>query len=506
MLSFASNMDKEAKRKNDNNKQWGELDEVKKKKSVRFIALTVSIVFLFILAACSGGSGNGNTPKETASGNGGNGTASEAPKSDVKLTMWGFKVAFDPGFKAVAEEFKKKTGITVETQVTSPDDAYSQKIMAASAVSDLPDLYLYWNGPASGAFDGTAFEWSQELNADSDWKNGFFPAALNGQMVAQGHIDNWAKDEKASDWMKKRQVGEIYGLPVDVGTFYTVYGNAKLLKEAGVSTDAPATVEEWIERMKTVKDKTGKSGLVFSGNTDSVYENWMALLQNYMLNGEESFTKLMNREETLSDSKNIHMFKFIEDLTKEKLFPDGMVSLDIDNADQLFARGDAAYALGGTFTYANFSAMGMKGEDIISFRVPAFEGSVNPDATTVPFGLVQMVVNGKGPHVEEAVEFVKYLTSEEGMVIYANAAFDIPAVNIKDKSKLQPAIEAMLSSLSMEENWWSQNGAILDKYWSNSEWRLFHELKQKVLLGVITAEEAAKQFDETAAKEKASAK
>lgn len=478
---------------------------MKHKTSVRFIGLTVGLVCLLLLAACSGGSGNGGKPEQTNAGTSGNGTAAETPKSDVKLTMWGFKVAFDPGFKAVAEEFKKKTGITVETQVTSPDDAYSQKIMAASAVSDLPDLYLYWNGPAAGAFDGTAFEWTEELNADPEWKNGFFPAALNGQMVAQGHIDNWQKDDKASDWMKQRQIGEIYGLPVDVGTFYTVYGNAKLLKEAGVSTDAPATVEEWIERMKAVKDKTGKSGLVFSGNTDSVYENWMALLQNYMLNGEESFTKLMNREGTLSDPKNLPMLSFIEEMAKAGLFPDGMVSMDIDSADQLFARGDAAYALGGTFTYANFSAMGMKGEDIISFRVPAYEGSVYPDATTVPFGLVQMVVNGKGPHVEEAVEFVKYLTSEEGMILYANAAFDIPAVNIKDKSKLQPAIEAMLSSLSMEENWWSQNGAILDKYWSNSEWRLFHELKQKVLLGTITSEEAAKQFDETAAKEKAAA-
>ncbi len=420
--------------------------------------------------------------------------------------MWGFKVAFDPGFKAVADEFKKRTDVTVETQIITPDDAYNQKVQAAATVNDLPDLYLYWNGPAAGSFDGTAYEWSQELNANPEWKNSFFPSALAGQTVAQANIDEWQKDEKISQWLKDRKVDEIFGLPIDVGTFYTIYGNAKLLKEAGVPTDAPATVEEWIERMKMVKEKTGKAGFVFSGKTDSVYENWMANFQDYMKNGEESFTKLMNREGNMSDQQHLQQLKFIEDLAKAKLFPDGMVNLDIDQSDQLFARGDAAYSLGGTFTFANFSALGMKSEDVISFRVPAYAGSVKPDVTAVPFGLVQLIVNNKKKHVKEAVDFVKFLTSEEGMVLYANAAFDIPSVNVQDKSKLHPAIESMLSSLSMEDNWWSQNGPIRDKVFTNPEWRKFHELKQKVLLGSLTAEDAAKSFDGTVAKEKANEK
>lgn len=461
----------------------------------------IALSFLLVLAACSGGN-NGN------SGNGGGsstagGTDQETDKRDVTLTMWGFKVAFDPGFKAVAEEFKKRTGVTIETQVTTPDDAYSQKVTAASTVSDLPDLYLFWNGPAAGAFDGTAYEWSQELENDQAWKDGFFPAALNGLAVSEGNVEHWAGEAEASKWLKERKAGEIFGIPIDVGTFYTIYGNARLLEEAGIPTEAPASMEEWIEWMKVVKEKTGKSGFVFSGQNDTVYESWMAMFLNMMKNGEDSFTKLMNREGKMAAPENMHFLSFIEEMAQAELFPDGMVNLDIDQADQLFARGDAAYALGGTFTYANFSAMGMDSEDIISFRVPAYEGSVMPDETTVPFGLVQMIVNSKGEHVEDAVAFVKFLTSEEGMILYANNAFDIPAVNISDKSKLLPAIEAMLSSLSMEENWWSQNGAIRDKVFINPEWKEFHELKQKVMLGSMTAEDAAKQFDETAAKEKA---
>ncbi|MFD0717589.1 ABC transporter substrate-binding protein [Paenibacillus sp. GCM10027626] len=466
---------------------------MKRKVISRAFVLILSLILILALVACGENGKNSSQPSET-------------PKSDVKLTLWGFKVSFDPGFKAVAEAFKQRTGVTVETQITTPDDSYNQKVQAASIVSDLPDLYLYWNGPAAGSFDGTAYEWSKDLEAETEWSNSFFPAALNGQKVTQGHIDAWKKDEKVSQWLKDRKVGEIFGLPIDVGTFYTIYGNAKLLKEAGVSTDAPATVEEWVSRMKTVKEKTGKAGFVFSGKTDSVYENWMATFQTYMKNGEKSFTDLMNRDAKLSDPAHIQMLTFVEQLGKDKLFPDGMVNLDVDQADQLFSRGEAAYLLGGTFTFANLSALGLTADDIVSFRVPAFEGSVQPDATTVPFGLVQIIANSKGKHLKEAVEFVKFLTSEEGMILYSNAAFDIPSVNVKDKSKLHPAIDAMLSSLSSEENWWSQNGSIRDKVFTNPEWRLFHELKQKLILGAITSEEAAKQFDETVAKEKAKEK
>lgn len=472
----------------------------------KWVALTICATMVMI-SACSGGK---NVPDPQNGGNASGkdpaATSSDAPKSDVTLSLWHFKVAFDPGFAAVAEAFEQKTGIKVETQVTTPDDAYRQKLTAAATTQNAPDLYMYWAAPAEGAYDGMAYEWSGDLESDAAWRDSFFPSALSGVQVTQDYIDAWKKEDAISAWKKNEtKPGQVYGIPLDVGSFYTIYGNKKILEEAGVATDAPATMEEWLERMQAVKAKADKPGLVLAGNTFAVYENWFVNFVDYMKNGPESFEAFMMREEKMSDPKHAHVAEFIETITKENLLMPGAVALDIDPADQAFSQEQAAYLLGGTFTYASLSAMGMNMDDVISFRVPAYKDSVEPDAKVNPFPLVSMVVNSKGQHVEEAVEFVKFLTSEEGMILYANKAFDIPAVNIEDKEALLPAINSMMSSLSMEPNWFFSNPHVVGKF-GNQEWIGFHDNKQRMMLGELTAEQAAEQFDKDAAAEKAKEK
>jgi len=465
--------------------------------NIKWVGKRLAACMAIVMALTSAGCGGGDTRTSDDGG--------AESKNDLTLTLWHWKVAFDPGLKAVAEAYKNKTGITVETQVTTPDDTYTQKVTAAASAGNLPDIYLYWSGPANGAFDGTAMEWSAELDKDQAWKDSFFPSALSGTVIAQSQIDSYAKDEKASDWLKSRKVGQYYGIPIDVGSFYTIYGNAKLLKEAGVPTTAPATVEEWLKNMNAVKEKTGVPGFVFSAKTFSVYENWMANFQDYMKNGPESFTKFMNREAKMSDPEHIQIAKFIEDLTKSGNILQGAASLDIDPSDQAFAQGKAAYTLGGTFTLSSLTALGMNPDDIISFRVPAYEGSKVPDAKVPSFPLVQAIVTDKGPHMKEAIDFVKFLTSEEGMALYAGSAFDVPAVNLKNRDSLSPALKAMIDSVGSDTNWYSENADTYNKVFG-AEWNKFHEMKQKIILGAATAEEAAKEFDKAAAAEKAKQK
>lgn len=466
----------------------------------KVLSFVAAMAMAMSLAACGSNNADNNTPGTGATNNsqeGGANSPAEQPKSDVKLTLWHWKVSFDPGFQAVAEAFKQKTGITVETQATSPEAAYAQKLTASAATKSLPDLWAADASPAFRAFDGQAYEWSAELSGDEAWKSGFLPAALSGVTAVQANVDAWAKDDKASEWQKSIQPGQLYGIPINVGAFYMIYGNKKLVEQAGLEAKTPATFEAWFEMMKTVKDKTGTPAFVFSGNVGGVYNAWFLNLVDYMKNGQESFTKFMNREEKLSDPKHIWALKFIEDLTKEGLLLPGTASLDIDPSDQAFAQGKAAFTLGGTFTYANLTAIGMNGDDVFSFRVPAFEGSAVPDATVSPFPLVQMIVNADGPNRAAAIEFVKFLTSEEGQILYANGAYDLPAVQIKDGSKLNPAINTMASSLSSESNWWSENPAIWQQVFKE-DWKVLHAGMVKIMLGTSTAEEAAAEYDKAA--------
>ncbi len=331
----------------------------------------------------------------------------------------------------------------------------------------------------------------------------FFPAAISAVTISDAKIESWLDDENSSKWLTTREAGQVYGIPIDVGAFYTIYGNAELMKNAGISTDnPPATMEVWIEDMKKIQSLTETPGFVFSGQAFSLYENWFANFVDYMKNGPEEYTRFMTRESKMSDPEHMHVAQFLEDLAVSGNILAGSATLGIDEADQAFVNGQASYLLGGTFTFASLQAMGMSIDQIVSFRIPAYEGSKVPDATVSPFPLVMLNVNTNGKSVDKAIEFVKFMTSDEGMTLYANNAFDIPAISIKDTSKLNSVIKSMLSSLSTDSNWWSENSAISSKVFSNAEWQVFHEGKQRIVLGESTAEEVAASFDKAAEIEK----
>ena len=472
----------------------------------KFLALLLALVMILCMAGCAKEAAVPETEAEAVTEAAAETVSEGEPeeKRDVTLSLWHFKVAFDPGFQAAIEAFEQKTGIKVETEIVSDAAAYQQKVTAAATASSLPDIYLWWTGPTNGAFDGKAIDFSGELAADPVWADAFFPSALESNTISAGWLAEMEANPDSSEWSHARKEGEIFGIPLDVGSNYMIYANKQILTDAGIPAEAPENMEQWIEDIKTVKANTDKDALTVSMQVFSVYENWFVNFIDYMKNGPESFEKLMTGEEKMSDPQHIHIAQFLEDVAAADGYVAGINSLDIDSADMKFAEGKAAYAIGGTFTYANLSAMGMNMDDVISFRVPAYKDSVLPDAKIVPGALTSLCVSSEGAHVEEAVEFVKFITSEEGMIAYANGAYDIPSIKISDMSRLNPALAAMLASLSDESNWWSQNAVFINKIFE-PQWQAFHESKQKVILGEMTAQQAAEKFDQDMAAELAKA-
>lgn len=147
--------------------------------------------------------------------------------------------------------------------------------------------------------------------------------------------------------------------------------------------------------------------------------------------------------------------------------------------------------------------MGMSPDDIISFRAPAYKDSTNAGAKITPIPLLSAFVSDKTPHKKEAVEFVKFLTSPEGALLYANAANSIPSIKLSeaDTKKLKPVLQNMLASLSSDDSWWAKNASIASTF--GPEWQRFNDNIQKIMLGQMTAQQAAEQFDKDAAAEKA---
>ena len=426
-------------------------------------------------------------------------TAHRKYSSSAPLIIWNFKLSFNPGIEAVAAAFKAKTGITVQTQIISGDAAYTQKTSAAASAHALPALYIYWAGPESGAFDGEAIQWSSILNKDPAWKNSFLPAALAGVTVSKASLQSLkAPGSTADKWQLSRSPGQIYGIPIDVGGFETILGNKSILERAGISTSKPpANMEAWMADMNKVKAKTGIPGLVFSGNEFTLYENWMATFVDYMKTGPQSFAQFMEGKQGMYPN-HMDIPNFIQWLNHTGNYLPGAVNMAINTADAQFAQGRAAYDLGGSFTYSNLIAMGMNPKNIVSFRVPALANSKLPNAKVTPFPLVEANVL-KGPQEAQAIEFVKFLTSQQGQILYANHASDLPAVKITNPRLLSPTLKTIDSMFSSKPSWWSENQTT-EGLVGTQPWLVFQHDMELMLLGKMTAKQTAIQFDQAEAK------
>ncbi|WP_194843326.1 ABC transporter substrate-binding protein [Paenibacillus sp. B01] len=452
------------------------------------IALTAALAATALLAsACSGG--------------GNEGSAGEAGK---QLTMWTWKVAYTPGFEAAAKLYEEKTGIKVKIETFTPDDTYRQKFQAAANSKNLPDV-VHWWATAGDSIEGSVLELSGEVKEDVMGK--FVGTAMDPIRITQSQVDSWASDKNATTVQKSLKVGQFYGLPLDIGGFFTFYGNKKLLEEAGVKAEAPKTWEEFVSMMEAVKAKGSASGLVFGAKLPDLWENWAGSALTIMHGGPQAYTDLLERKTRLSDPGNLPVVQAMETLAQKDLLMPGILSTDIDGADQAFAAGKAAFDLGGSFTMSTLLAMGMSPDDIITFPVPPLSGSKIASWTTDPFTLTQLSVNKDSKSRDDALDFIQFMTTDPAAAVaFANGAYTVPAVDLgADSANLDANLKSISDAFAKEPGPYSEAApAINSLRGKHKEWEVYAQSMQSIIEKKMTAEQAAKKFDETLEKLEAS--
>lgn len=417
------------------------------------------------------------------------------PKRNVELSLWTWKVAFVPGFEAAAAEFEKQTGIKVKVEAFTPDDTYKAKVSASANAANLADIVHYW--AAIHEIENAFFELSNSGIIDQDWKSRFYKQAFNPVTVKQSQYDEWQSKPDVVQVKKDMKVGDVYGMPLEVGGFFTFYGNKKLIEQAGLKAEAPKTWEDFVSIMKTVKEKTGKAGLVMGAMAPDLWYNWCGTALEVMLNGEQGYQALMRREEKMNTPKHLPVVKALETVVQQGLLMPGCTAKSIDNADQAFASGEAAFVLGGSFTLANLIAMGKDPGEVIAFPVPPLQGSKYTEWKLTPFTLTDLMLSKNVKDKEAALDFMKFITSKEGALLFANNAFSVPAIDLGgDAEKLIPELKQITQAYV------NQGSSPLDnieeypnKFWDNAEWRRHDARIQRMISGDFTAEKVAQDFD-----------
>jgi multiple sugar transport system substrate-binding protein len=421
------------------------------------------------------------------------------------LTVWTWKVAMVPAFEAAGEIFTERTGIPVEVQAFSPDDTYRQRVIAAANSGDLPDVIHWWGERGSG-FENVLVNMNDFAN-DPAFMAQFSATAFDQSIVRASDVENWANDPETSEVVLALNEGDLYQIPLDMGGFFTIFGNNAILSEIGLEDTVPEDIFEFIDFAERASNETDYAGFIWAAGLPDVYYNWMGRAIEQMFLGPEVAQGIIDREELMSDPHNIQPLLVFEEMVNRGIFLDGIVTMDIDAGDMAFGAGLAAYLLGGTFTFGQLDAMGMNLDDIFTFVVPVMPGGAVPgDFHINGFTLTGLSISQTSPRQEAAMDFIQLITLDpDAIVAFYNAALLLPVANLDAATieRLDPAVRDMYNSLSDEPNVTTivenmpgrdRGGVVYDEFYTDF---------QRMITGELTAQQVAENFDANQAAQEA---
>lgn len=370
-------------------------------------------------------------------------------KSDVELSMWTWKLNHVPGLEAVAKNFESQTGIKVKVTAFNPDDAYRTRLTTSTQSGDLPDIISYWTGGNDFwnlAASGVLVELTNKI--DAQWKASFVPGTFDKSSIfAQSRYEECQKDENCT--FKNLTAGQSFSMPYMAGSAYFVFGSKPLLTQAGLDPNtAPKTAEEWLEMMKTVKAKTGVAGVVTGVQNQDVSVRWLFNPLLMTSCGQVTYDNIYNGYDTFKNPCVTRVLDFVYSIQTNDLWTADILQTDIDPADAAMAQGKAAFDIGGTYTLSSLLAHGMKAEEILAFPVPPLKDATLKSLSVGVDGLIEASITRDSKHVDEAVQFLKFLTSPDQAALFARTVGDLPAVKLDpDPAKIGDAMAGLVKAL-----------------------------------------------------------
>lgn len=275
------------------------------------IALAAGLVLL--VSACSSNGATGTTSDSgstsaaesggaagsgSASGSGGETTTSLASSTPVTLTFWGTygnggnKTQTDALNKTIIPAFEKANPNITIKYVDIPYDSLLQKLTAAAAGGELPDL----------------------VRSDIGWVPKF--AALHVFAQLDGTLPDFSKlaaDTYPGSLATNKWDGHYYGLPLDTNTRVLI-SNPVALQKAGISTP-PATFAD----LKADAPKlAAKHIFVFA---DSGLQGWNVYPWIWSAGGQVTNANLTKATGYLNSPQSVAGVQMLVDLYKQGAIP-----------------------------------------------------------------------------------------------------------------------------------------------------------------------------------------
>ncbi|MDD3141928.1 MAG: extracellular solute-binding protein [Lachnospiraceae bacterium] len=396
-------------------------------------------------------------------------------KNADKVTVSFWHKYCQPGQVEVFEEICKdyeKEHPNVEIKITTTtDDDMKTKLQVALGSEDLPDVYQTWSGEYCEKFarGGYALDLTTYLEEDKEWKESFYPACYSAFTYGD----------------------KQYALPTRFDSQIFVYKKS-LFEKYGLKE--PGTWDELMDICETLKENGEIPFILGDGLTwDAPHwygSLWQRCIPEEILEQQDFNIKTVK----LDDPRYIKGLNYFTELVDKGYFKENCVSLEHNMALETFYAGEGTMAYVEVVEFNDINK-GLNG-DFGFFSMPKMEGEAGNQEKT--FGAPEgMIVNAKSEHVEESVDFLKYLTSldvQKKLVEEAKHTSSVIGATTEENAIPQLVeVMNMIMKFSGMSNW-------TDCGLESSLVDVMRAQGQEFYAGKITAEEYMKQMQDAATK------
>ncbi|WP_238933645.1 ABC transporter substrate-binding protein [Brevibacillus choshinensis] len=339
---------------------------------------------LLLVLSLATGCSTADSSKQQASANpGGNSVSPTGEQITLRLFHRWPRDPDKTYFEQVVKDFEKENpNIHIETEAVL-NDAYKEKISVLLGTNNPPDIYFSWSGEYAYKFvrGGKALDLTNYAQQDKAWSE-----QLMASQLVPFSLDN-----------------KLYGVPLTIDG-KTFFYNKEIFSK--LNLQVPKTWSEFIAVLQAIKDN-GYTPITFGNKAPWASSHYIGTLNQRMVD-EGTREKDYNRSTgTFEDPGYVEALKKLQELVP--YFNKDVNGLDHEFARQMFIDQKAAILYAETAEVRLVEPKTKFQWGFLDF--PAIEGGKgNPNYLTgAPEGFM---VSSTTKHPDEAVKFLKYLTSK----------------------------------------------------------------------------------------------
>lgn len=290
--------------------------------------------------------------------------------------------------QAIADFEKDHPDVDIEYENIS-DQAIKEKLSVLAAGGDLPDIFFAWGGECLNRFSraGRILDLTPYMDKDQEWRDSFLPSFLSSSVYE----------------------GKNYAVPYRSSVLYMLY-NKQVFKDNNL--EVPTTWDEFTSVCDTLKGND-ITPIAF-GNSQNWYTMWYVGQFNASYVNADTRTADYNPASgEFTDPGYVNSVQTFLDLNDNGYFGKNVNSKDYYQVREEFCAGKQGMILDATSQFSFYTeAMGEDGYGY--FKIPVPGDATGDEATTcVTGGSENYAISAECKHPDEAVEFLKFMTSKE---------------------------------------------------------------------------------------------